>query len=186
LSLSIPGSQAPVITSISTADFTRGVDGSFTVTTSATPVAKLTKKGTLETGLFFKTQGNGTATISATGKETGTVTVTVTAGNGIAPAATQTVTVVVGTHPKFTSATTATFTPKVANSFTITTSGYPSPSIKESGTLPKGVTFATDGDGTATISGKPGTMKARTYKLTLTATNGFGKAVVQRITLEVS
>jgi large repetitive protein len=184
--LDVTGYQAPAITSSSSAHFIRGTPGTFTITATGTPEPKLTKRDKLPKGLSFTTEGNGTATISGTAYTVASVEVTITATNGIAPKATQKLTIAVGIPPKFTSAATATFTPEVANSFTVTSSGTPAPSITESGKLPKGVSFATKENGTATISGKPKTSTAGAYGLTFTATNGFGKAATQKFTLTVN
>jgi len=77
-------------------------------------------------------------------------------------------------------------------SFSVTTIGAPSPTIKGKGKLPKGVKFH-KGTGTATISGTPisTTHKSAvgTYDLTITATFGKGKSkqvVMQAFTLAVS
>ena len=40
-------------------------------------------------------------------------------------------------------------------SFTVTTTGFPTSSLSESGALPSGVTFVDNGDGTATLAGTP-------------------------------
>jgi len=72
-------------------------------------------------------------------------------------------------------------------SFTVTTSGWPVPSLTVKGELPKHVTFTDHGDGTGTIAGKP--TKAETYRLTIMATFGKGATryrVIQRFTLTVS
>jgi hypothetical protein len=185
-SFSLDVHLAPVITSAASAHFLVGKAGTFTITTTGTPDAKLTKTGKLPKGLSFKTGGNGMATISGTAHAVSSAVVTITATNGIAPAATQKLTISVGIAPKFTSAAATIFTPKVTNTFTVTTTGSPPPSITESGKLPKGVTFTTEENGTATISGTPTTPKARSYKLMLTATNGFGKAKAQKFILTVS
>ena len=39
--------------------------------------------------------------------------------------------------------------------FTVTTAGTPTPAITVTGTLPAGVTFVDNGDGTATLAGTP-------------------------------
>jgi LmbE family N-acetylglucosaminyl deacetylase len=94
------------------------------------------------------------------------------------------------TPPKFTSATAASFTTGAAASFAVATSGTPAASLKESGTLPSGVSFTNNGNGTATLSGTPASSAApagssKTYSLTLTATNSAGSAT-QKLTLTVS
>jgi hypothetical protein len=58
-------------------------------------------------------------------------------------------------------------------SFTITTSGAPTPSIARVGILPRGLHFRDNHNGTATISGKP--RKADVRYLTIRATFGSGK-----------
>ena len=37
----------------------------------------------------------------------------------------------------------------------MTTTGFPTPTVSESGALPGGVTFTDNGNGTATLSGTP-------------------------------
>ena len=85
--------------------------------------------------------------------------------------------------PSFSSAATASFVEGEASSFTVTASGYPTPEITESGTLPTGVSFS-EGSGSATISGTP--TQAGTYPLTLTAANGVSPDATQDFTLVVS
>lgn len=71
-------------------------------------------------------------------------------------------------------------------SFTFTTFGRPVPKITEKGTLPNHLTFTNNGNGTATISGKPKT--SGTYHLTIKATFGSGASklvVKQAFTLTV-
>ncbi|HEX2904674.1 MAG TPA: putative Ig domain-containing protein, partial [Jatrophihabitans sp.] len=179
--------EAPAITSANTATFNIGSPGSFTVTTSGYPSAALTESGTLPTGLAFTDNGNGTATLAGTATGSGgSYPITITANNGYSPNATQTLTISVGQPPAFTSASTATFTIGTPGSFTVTTSGIPMVStITESGTLPAGVTFADNGDGTATIAGTPsGT--GNTYPVTLTATNGVSPNATQNLTVQVN
>jgi Ca2+-binding RTX toxin-like protein len=90
--------------------------------------------------------------------------------------------------PAFTGSSSATFT--VGNSgpaATITTSGFPAPTISiTSGTLPTGLTFQDNGDGTATIQGTPAAGTANTYVLGLTATNGIGNPVTESFTITVA
>ena len=63
---------------------------------------------------------------------------------------------------------------RIPVNFTITAAGTPIPSITESGTLPPGLTFVDNGDGTATISGQASTINDGYYFLTITATNSVG------------
>ncbi|MFB3855079.1 MAG: hypothetical protein ACE148_14820 [Vicinamibacterales bacterium] len=70
-------------------------------------------------------------------------------------------------------------------SFTVTTSGFPAPSVGETGALPTGVTFTDNGDGTATIAGMPAAGTGRSYALTISASNGVGDAAYQAFTRTV-
>jgi hypothetical protein len=60
--------------------------------------------------------------------------------------------------------------------FTVTTTGFPSPSLSESGTLPSGITLTDNGDGTAGLSGQAEPSAAGTYPITITATSNAGTA----------
>lgn len=89
---------------------------------------------------------------------------------------------VVQTPPAITSAASATFNTNVAGSFTVTTTGSPTPSLSESGALPSGVSFTDNGDGTATLAGTATSPSSST--LTITAANAVG-SVQQTFTLNV-
>ena len=78
-----------------------------------------------------------------------------------------------------------TFTVGTANSFTVTATGSPTPTLSETGALPGGVTFTDNGDGTATLSGTPAVATAGTYALTFTASNGVETPTTQSFTLTV-
>ena len=87
--------------------------------------------------------------------------------------------------PKVTSAAKATFTTGTSGTFTVTTSGFPTPALTLTGTLPSGLTFADNADGTATISGTAASGTAKKYTFTLKAKNTAG-AVTQTLTLVVN
>jgi hypothetical protein len=89
---------SPSITSGSNTTFTVGAAGAFTVTTTGTPTPSLTETGALPSGVTFKDNGNGTATLSGTPASGmgGTYSITFTASNGIGTAASQKFTLVVG------------------------------------------------------------------------------------------
>ena len=89
------------------------------------------------------------------------------------------------TAPGITSANSVTFVVGTAGTFTVTTSGLPTPAISETGALPTGVTFNDNGDGTATLAGTPGAATEGSYPLTITASNGFGTNATQGFTLNV-
>jgi hypothetical protein len=156
----------------------------FTVTTTGFPVPTLTKTGALPSGVTFTDNGNGTATISGVPKATqgGTYVVTITARNDQGTV-TQTFTLTLNEAPAITSHATATFTVGDSGTFTVTTRGFPAPSLTETGPLPAGVTFTDNGDGTATISGIPAA--GGSYPILITATSAYGSAT-QSLTVKVS
>lgn len=93
---------------------------------------------------------------------------------------------VLGILPTFTSDDNATFNIGAHGTFGITTSGVPSvSSITMTGSLPSGLTFTDNGDGTATISGTPDAGTDGDYPLTLTASNGLEPDAIQEFTLTV-
>jgi hypothetical protein len=80
----------------------------------------------------------------------------------------------------------ASFVVLANGSFTVqTTGGNPTPALSiQQGSLPTGLTFTDNGDGTATISGAPDLNTTGTYPLTLQAKNLAG-TVTQDLTLTV-
>jgi len=164
----------PSITSVDHATMTEGSPDSFTVTTAAgNPSATtLTHVGTLPAGISFTDNGNGTASIAGTPNagSRGIYTITITASNGVAPDASQTFTLTVNAAPQITSAAYAVFTLNMASAFTVTATGDPTPALSIVGTLPAGITFVDNADGTATLGGTP-TVDG-VFLLTVTASNG--------------
>ena len=102
-----------------------------------------------------------------TGNDTVTDSTTVNAGANVAPA--------------ITSANSTSFAENVTGSFTPTATGFPAPTIMESGTLPMGVTFVS-----GVLSGKPAAGTAADYDITFTASNGVGADFMQSFTLTVT
>ena len=92
----------------------------------------------------------------------------------------------IGAPPIITSASsTNAFTYGTAGTtFTVTTTGVPTPSLSESGSFPSWATVKDNGDGTATISGSPTDAGMSTF--TITAHNGYGTDATQSFTLTVN
>jgi len=179
--------QAPSITSLNSATFTVGSAASFTVSTTGFPAPSLTEAGALPTGVTFADNGKGVGTLSGTpaAGTGGTYSIVLTATNGVGAAATQTFTLTVNAGPAITSASSATFTVGTPGTFSVTATGTPTPSLTETSTLPSGVTFLDNRDGTATLSGAPAAGAGKTYSLTFTASNGVGSPVSQTFTLTI-
>jgi hypothetical protein len=178
---------APAITSASSASSNVGAAFSFTVTTTGEPAPALTETGALPTGLTFKDNGNGTATIAGTpaAGTGGSYPITITATNATG-SVNQSFTLTNDQAPTITSPATAAFSTGVAGTYTVTTTGYPAPTITESGTLPSGLAFAAGTNGTATISGTAATGTAGTYPVTLSATNASGSTATLSLTITVT
>lgn len=176
---------APVFASPTSAPFTVGQAGSFTVSTTGYPAATLTETGTLLAGLTFTANTDGTATISGTPTAGGTATVTITAHNGVGTDVTQTLTITANIGPAFSSTSSTTFAVGTAGTFSVTSTGTPTPAITQTGTLPTGITFTANSNGTATLAGTPAATAGGRYPLTFTATNANG-TVSQVFTLTVN
>ena len=179
---------APAITSAASATAIVGSAFSFTVDTTGAPAPALTESGTLPTGISFTDNGNGTATIAGTAAASSgnsyPITITATNSNGTA---TQAFTLTSAEAPSITSAPTATFSTGVAGTYTVTTTGYPAPTVTETGMLPAGMSFnAATSTAPATISGTPASGTAGTYPVILSATNASGSTATLALTITVN
>ena len=177
--------SAPAITSADHATFVQGAAGSFTVTTTGNPAPALSRTGSLPSGVSFTDNGDGTATLTGTpaAGTAGSYPISIKATNAVA-SATQSFTLTVGIAPAITSADHATFAPGSAGTFTVTTSGSPAPGLGETGSLPSGITFVDNGDGTATLAGTPAAGTTGVYPISIQAANAVS-AVTQSFTLTV-
>jgi hypothetical protein len=165
--------QAPSITSANSTTFTEGTAGSFPVSATGFPSPTITESGALPEGVTF----NG-GVLSGTPTQDGIYTISFEAANGVGSNAVQSFTLTVELAPNVTSATSTTFTQGTAGSFTVTATGFPSPTIKETGALPNGVTFSNGVlSGTPTVTGS--------FPISFTATNSAGFSA-QGFTLTVN
>jgi len=88
--------------------------------------------------------------------------------------------------PAITSADNASFTVGTAGTFTVTTTGNPVSTITKTGTLPSGLTFTDNGDGTATLAGTPAGGTAGAHVITIGAANGTLPNASQSFTINVN
>jgi hypothetical protein len=178
---------APSITSTNTGTFDVSQNDSFTITTGGYPITAIGLTGNLPAGLHFVDNGDGTATLSGTpdAGTGGSYTLTLTADNGVGTNAAQSFTLNVYEAPTISSSNVGHFVLGHAGSFTVTTVAYPAPVMGGTGTLPDGLTFHDNGNGTATISGTPINATPGDYDLTLTASNGMDPDASQPFTLEL-
>jgi hypothetical protein len=185
-----PPGQSPDITSASSATAGMRSPFDFTVTTTGVPAPAITESGTLPSGMTFTDNGDGTASLAGTAAAgtAGSYPITITASNGVGFPASQSFTLTISTAasaPDITSDAADTETFGEPFSFTVDTSGYPAPKLTKTASLPPGVTFTDNGDGTATIAGTPAKSAVGTYPLTLTAKNSAGTAT-QAFTLTIT
>ena len=150
----------PTFTSAAAATASSGTRLSFTITTAGSPTTtttNITRSGTLPAGISFTNKGNGQATLTGTptAASGGTYPLTFTAKNS-AGTTTQSFVLTVAAKPTITTATSAKATDGSAFNFTVKTTGAPAPTLAESGALPQGLSWADNGDGTATLAGTPG------------------------------
>ncbi|HEX3565501.1 MAG TPA: IPT/TIG domain-containing protein, partial [Acidimicrobiales bacterium] len=179
---------AAAITSASSSSFTAGTGGFFTVTTTGTPIPTVTESGALPSGVTFHANSNGTASLSGTpGTDTGgTYPITFSADNGVDTPDNQSFTFTVDVAPTITSAPSATFAVGTPGTFSVNTTGTPHAHLAESGSLPSGVIFSDNSDGTASLSGTPAAGTGGTYPITISADNGVGQSASQSFTLTVT
>ncbi len=182
--LTLTVNQTPTFTSPSSTTFLYGTPGSFTVLVTTYPTQQtLTESGTLPPGASFNSQ---TGVLTSTSQTpTGTWHLIFTSTNSIGLTNTQNFTLIVGQPPAITSPSTTTFTTGTLTPFTVTTTGYPTDTLSESGPLPNSVTFTDNGNGTATLTGIPAAGTAGSYPITITASNGVGTPYTQQFTLVV-
>lgn len=188
------------ITSPATFTGTAGVPVNFTVTTTGTPVPHLALTNmSLQPGLTFTDNGDGTATISGTANNpastfcTGTIITGdsgpttqpcgITAGNSLGSTL-QSTTIVLNPAPApaLTADNRATFIAGIPNSVVVTTSGAITPvSFLYSQPAVAGwLSFHDNGDGTAVLSGTPPAGTTGVYSIPLTPVSvGEGVALGQ-------
>jgi streptogramin lyase len=184
LTETVNASQAPAFTSAGDTTFAVGAAGTFPVTATGLPAPTLSESGSdvLPAGVTF-TAGTGVLGGTPAAGSAGTYTLHFTASNSVGSAS-QTFTLTVAKAPAFTSAGGTTFVAGTADSFTVTASGFPVPSLSEStgDTLPAGVGFSA---ATGVLSGTPASGSAPPYTLHFTAHNGVSSDATQTFTLTV-
>lgn len=105
----------------------------------------------------------------------------VVVSNSIGSTESSEATMTVNTPPFITSAAKTTLLEGIAGGFVVTTSGVPVASLSESGSLPTGVTFVDNKNGTATIGGTPTVVG--TFPITITAQNTISPNATQSFVL---
>lgn len=190
LVLNQDGSTTKLVSSLNPSTFGQSVTFTATVAASTgtgTPTGTVTFKdgaATLGTGTL---NGSGVATFNTTTLTAGTHLITAVYGGdtNFTTSTSSAVSQVVNQAPSITSAANATFTAGTAGSFTVTTTGFPAATLSQTGTLPTGVTFTPNANGTATLASTAAT-PAGSYPLTIKAANGVTPDATQTFTLTVT
>src|SRR4029079_3627533 len=99
---------------------------------------------------------------------------------------TATVSLAVQDPPQITSANSKSIQVLTAGSFSVTTTGFPTPAITETGALPSGIALTDNGNGTATLGGTPASGTQGSYPLTIKAANGVAPDFLQPFTLTIT
>jgi hypothetical protein len=201
-SVTVTVQQPPTVTGPASADYVVDHAGApVGFTTTGFPTAALTETGALPPGVQFVDNGDGTATLSGTPTASGTFHITVTASNGVAPNAT------------------LDFTLNVAPAVSVTTTNLPDGQVGVTysaslaahdglapytwslafGSLPGGLTLASDGTISGTPTGPVGTSTftvqvsdslnppgTATRQLTITITRGPTTLAVSPVVLQTS
>jgi hypothetical protein len=172
----------PAITSANNATFTVGTAGSFTVILAGSPTPLLSITGTLPAGVSFNPNLHVLSGTPAAGTGN-TYTLMFIAQTSGQPTATQTFTLTVNQAAVFTSTSSGTLIGTTLGSLSILASGYPTPTLTESGTdvLPSGLSFNGSSSQTANtvqglLSGVADSSTGGTYTLHFTAQSGTTSA----------
>ncbi|MCU1358307.1 MAG: hypothetical protein JWM89_3725, partial [Acidimicrobiales bacterium] len=192
----MPGDTDPLITTGSSRTVTVGIPMSLTVRATGYPLPTL-GFGQVPGNVFQTDNHDGSLTISGTPSQQtgGVLSTTLTATNvddhGVTHTASQAFTFTINQSPGFFAIDHTTFAVGTADSFDIKTQGgYPSPVLTKSGTLPAGITFVDDGDGTARLVGTAAEGSGGVYPITVTAANAatttLGTPVTRDYTLSVT
>jgi hypothetical protein len=182
-----PQAGALAITSSNGTSFAVGQPGTFTVTTSGSPIPTLQEIETLPNGVNFTDRGNGTGVLAGKPQSAtvGTYLILFSASNGSNNEVTQNFFLTIDEAPTITGIHRAVFSPGSPGSFTVTSIGSPLPTLSESGALPAGVTFTNRGKGVATLAGTPVAGTEGLYRVIVTAANGVPPAATQSFIVTV-
>jgi len=167
--------QGPAFTSGAADTAAFGAAFTFTVTATGDPAPRITRAGRLPSGVRFADTGGGTATISGTPRKAaaGVYPLTLTARNKNGTA-TQAFTLTVTRAPAIRKIRTIRARVGAPLRLTVRATGYPAPALAESGSLPGGLSFTDNGNGTAVIAGAPAADSGGRYPVTITAANTSG------------
>lgn len=171
--VSLAVGQAPHLAAVAPITADAGLPLTVNLSTTGLPHGTLTATD-VPGWLTFTDNGDGTASLVGLPSlaNTGAYTVTVAVDNGFGTDSTPVQITVVGAVPAFTSTLDATVPAGDDLDVDVTAAGIPIPSLS-AGTLPTGLTFTDDGNGTGRLSGTPD-LAPGVHTFDLTATNSHG------------
>jgi large repetitive protein len=181
-SFTLTVNQTSSFTGANNATFTVGSAGTFTVTASGSPTPTLSESGTLPSGVAFNPATGVLSGTPAPGTG-GAYPISFTASNGVGSNATLNFMLAIDQVSAISSGNSTTFTTGTTGTFAVTATGFPAPTLSESGMLPSGVTFNA---GTGVLSGTPAAGTGGSYSLTFTAHNGVGSNASQTFSFSVN
>jgi hypothetical protein len=185
--LTINPANGPTFTSASSAGFTAGLGGTFSVTSTGAPVPIVSVSGALPPGVTFSPGSGGSGTLVVSGSTApGAYPITFLAGASTGTALQSFILTVTAPAAAITSQPSAQFTLSPATlggTFTVTSTGVPTPALSAGG-LPPDVTFTPNSNGTGTLAVYSGAASG-TYVFGITATNG-SSTVTQTFTLTIN
>jgi len=179
--VSLTINQPPLITSATGSTFTVGNSGVFLVTKTGLPTPDMFESGAFPNGVGFN-PGTGNIAGTPAANTGGTYPVVFTATN-IAGTNIQNFTLTVNQSAGINSAISKTFVVGSQSNFTVTTIGFPVPSLTESGPLPGGLVFT---NATGILGGTPTPGSGGNYFISFIAHNGVGNYYTQSFTLTVN
>jgi large repetitive protein len=184
VALTINVEIAPEIVSPASVTFQTGVHGSFTVQATGSPAATVHAVD-YPSWLTFTTSGS-SAVFSGTppAGSGGSGPIYVWAENEYSESPTQAVILTVNQPPVLAVASRLTFRSGHSVRYQITSTGFPTPLLRESGRLPRGLSFRSVDNGTALIVGKPARAdKGKHFVITITASNHVGRTATRKVTI---
>jgi hypothetical protein len=166
------GGSPPQFTSDDHTTFIVNQFNSFDVTTTTDTPETIDMVDSLPSGVNFVDNDDGTGTLSGTpdSGSGGIYPLTIHACNS-GGCTDQSFTLTVEEAPAITSADNITFTVGQFDSFQVTTTGSPPPTLNWQNSLPSGMSFVDNSDGTATLSGTPDVGTFGIYSSTIEACN---------------
>ncbi len=180
------GAPRPAITSPASANAATGQAFNFTVTATGSPAPTIAASG-IPPWSTLTDNHDRTATLKASHPVAGVYHFTITAANGVVPNARQSFTLTVrgAQAAHFVGLPFGLCFMGHSCAVRIGASGWPPPTLSEVGSLPKGMVFTANGNGTATLLGTPARGALGIYLLTVTASNGEGPPAIQHFWLLV-